>query len=836
MGPKRRPSKGKAPNAYRRELQRLQAQQRRARAAQSRQRAERARRRSSRAAALQEFLASSSSSMSTAQMERTLGDAIRGSGRRGVDSDAIQSSFLNRLRRRGVQFFDAREDDEFDDEDLFDDSVPQTRRMRRAIESSNRRSRRLFQELRSTGRVTRGTQPVGSREDLVEQGSDWNTERRRAVNWLRTNSRVERTTSRSLDIIIPPNASFDLLANLAIRLTSVTSRAFLLEAGGNIVTLSRANLPTFLAEASGRLGIRRGGFVGGSNVVLMGSLLNSLSASGAVLRITLPGRGGSGTRQAGSWWPFLMCFGEIWGYELLQELQSVGLYLGPTINIENYIHNCLAIAIAESHFGPFDTRHSNEKVEEWLRLYPEARAVIVSHTRGGAFPKSKISALADAISIRCEEGVSIKVTYLCGGSGRRKVHVHGAPIWTSRHRVNEIVKQGIPEDCAKIVEEFCSPPPTPLVYDIGLLQGHWFVMKKLSITSFAARNWHSIVGQPWRQNRTSQFTTTTMNNMIDIEDSEDEDCTAVVDSSWRWCVQKSANVTGETRWKTTRWQTRKCDSLTFLSILLKAQGSHPTMVPCDSLAFCFALAHKQQRALRDSEQAIAQAAMRIRKEEFTPVKPGAEGAKERRITKTLIEQKLHSREEAELYLSQKRRRGGRKGRGDDDADIPRYVFDCETRGVAQIPYLLCLDTMKECDLNGADPNRPFDFSQSRVFYGARCGQSMISYLADKHRGKKVFIFAHNATYDIRQSLLGQLSNVTYGDIVFRGSSQSMISISVCIVCYKCVTLRESNHTPFNRLRSRRLPWFFEIPTVTCRVRYQNALKRSALTILTLGKR
>lgn len=253
MGPKRRPSKGKTPNAYRRELQRLQAQQRRAREAQSRQRAERARRRAARAAAMQSALvSSSSSSMSTAEMGRTLGDAIRGGGRQSVEADWIQSSFLSRLRRRGVRLFDAREEDEFVDQELFDDSIPSTRRMRRAIEASNRRSRRLFQQLRSTGRVTTGSQPVESRDDLVAQGSDWNAERRRAVNWLRTNSRVERATSRSLDIVIPPNASFDLLANLAVRLTSVTSRAFLLEAGGNIVTLSRANLPTFLAEASGR--------------------------------------------------------------------------------------------------------------------------------------------------------------------------------------------------------------------------------------------------------------------------------------------------------------------------------------------------------------------------------------------------------------------------------------------------------------------------------------------------------------------------------------------------------------------------------------------------------
>ena len=676
------------------------------------------------------------------------------------------------------------EEDEFEDDFLFDESVPQDERLRRAVEASNRRSRRLLQILE--GRRRAGPQPVTSSVDVLQSGG-WIDTRRRAVNWLRRNSRTETEDSRSYEIEIPPNASFDLLANLAIRLTSVTSRPFLLEADGNIVTLSRANLSTFLAEASGRLSIRRGGYVGGSFVKIMGALLNKI---GSTLTITLPASNISGGRQSGGFWPWLLGFSDVWGLELLKELETCGLYRAPKIRMDNYKHNCLVYAISQSIYT--DNRSPNQKADQFLVDYPEARAVIVSHCRGGQFPKSKMSALADAIGKRCDDGCSIKVTYICGGSGKRKVHVHGVTVWTSAHRQRELEKKGLPLDCTKVVEQFCDPPPRPLVIQIALLRGHWFVLRKLSITSFAVKMYWDIVGQPYRHNRTSQFTSRTFDSMlIDLDSDEDEEENATVHMDWKWTVQKTVNVVGDTRWRVTSPGTRKCDSMTFLQQLLEHQKSHPTMVELDSLAFCYALAHKQERSLRDSETAIAKAAMNVRQAEFTPILPGRDGVYERKVTETLLKQKFETRDQAKAYLKEReRRRYGSKSNG--DSVTHRYVYDCETRGEAQIPFLGCLDKMKAEDLTeDADPNRPFDFSESLIFWGNDCGQQMIQYLHGKHKSEHVYVWMHNATYDIRQSLLGQLRDVQYRDIIFRGSSQSMISITIVYRGKTKITFRDT---------------------------------------------
>lgn len=721
------------------------AQSERIQATQRRQRDQRAARRSR----ARYDPATSSSSLSTAQVEALNAEEVQ-------QQRAPPSDFLASIRRRGVRLFRAGED-EFEDDFLFDESIPQDDRIRRAVQRSNQRARRLLQILEGRRRV--GPQPVTSSIDVLQSGG-WIDERRRAVNWLRRNSRVESEESRSYQIQIPPNASFDLLANLAIRLTSVTSRPFLLEADGIIVTLSRANLSTFLAEASGRLSLRRGGFVGGSFVKIMGALLNKV---GVVLTIILPQSNASGFRQSGGFWPWLLAFSDIWGEELMKELETCGLYRAPKIRMDNYKHNCLVYAISQSVYT--DDRSPNEKADQFLFDYPEARAVIVSNCRSGQFAKSKVSELAHAIGKRCDDnGCVIKVTYICGGSGKRKVHVHG--------------------DTTK---------PHPLVIQIALLRGHWFCLRKLSITSFAVKMYWDIVGQPYRHNRNSQFTTRTFDSMlIDLDSDEDEEeNAAVVDMDWKYTVQRTVTVTGESRWRTTSLGTRKCDSMTFLQLLLEHQKSRPTMIELDSLAFCFALAHRQERSLRDSETAVAKAAMIVRPAEFTPLLPGRDGAYERKVTETLLKQKFETRDEAKAYLKQRERgRYGRKSNG--NGVTHRYVYDCETRGDAQIPFLGVLDTIKAADLEGtADPNRPFDLSESRIFYGDDCGQQMITYLHSKHGQDHVYVWMHNATYDIRQSLLGQLRDVQYRDIIFRGSSQSMISITIVYRGVTKITFRDT---------------------------------------------
>jgi len=492
------------------------------------------------------------------------------------------------------------------------------------------------------------------------------------------------------------------------------------------------------------------------------------------LVVTIPRVGG---KQAGMFWPYLWRFTPLFTSNMLSLVRRLGMFTCEDgVQEEHYKHNCLTVALAHSFAGMHTP--TEKAVEKLFKRYPDLARTILLHTNQGRFSKCHL-----ALAARSVKG-TVRVTYGQNGDNKKRATRDHAYKGSDR---------------------------TDLVLHIGLIRGHYFCMTPLPVTKYAISRWWDIVGSDWRNNRDGYWTSENLN----FAEGQEDAARASVNKEWTKSVGMRVGCTGAIQYRITNDKGRRCDSYTFFRLMLELQASKAMMIPLDSITLCHFLSH-YQRCTLDTEEACCIAAMKVQPWLFTPILRDPKASRfEKKVTAWLYKHPdIKDRDWARKAVQDKDRRSRSKyGGGKELMEATEAVklysrwsvfflcnhivptlyqnsktqendrcWDCETRGAAVLPFMIAIAPLEPSTLSS-----PLDTGACTTFRGPEVGNQMLRWLR-LHTSSEdtVELYAHNATFDIRSVLLCvTLSGLSFSDLVYRGNSNSILSVKVSWKAWSC---------------------------------------------------